>query len=141
MCSDGNLVLDRGTALGTHKILLFPQNLLHWPPLCQFVDEFVQVADFPHERFIDVLNAYATYDPGHKRAEGIEVGCLGKKRLKVAVICKCFSKLLIGIPGEPADDGVDFLLGAALSLYLGNVERVHAGKAGGVDAVGHGGIV
>lgn len=35
--------------------LLTSKNLFHWPSLCQFVNKFIQVADFAHYRLLDFL--------------------------------------------------------------------------------------
>jgi hypothetical protein len=42
-----------------HNRLRLPQNLLHRFPLCEFIDEFVQVTDFAHGWFGDFLDADA----------------------------------------------------------------------------------
>lgn len=44
---------------------LFSQDLLHRFPVGEFVDQFVQVADFLHRRFLDVFHANATDRTGN----------------------------------------------------------------------------
>ena len=38
---------------------LGPQNLVHRLPLCQFIDQFIQIAYFPHRRLLNVFHSDA----------------------------------------------------------------------------------
>ena len=52
---------------GTMRIPLFylgSQYLIHGFTLCQFIDQFVQIADFPHGGFLDFFNPNTANDTG-----------------------------------------------------------------------------
>jgi hypothetical protein len=49
------------------------QDFFHGPPLGEFVDQLIQIAQFPHEGFFDVLNAVAADHASDKRPRGIQL--------------------------------------------------------------------
>lgn len=74
VCSDGGLVWSKRSHAQAQNIKpcafeppawLFSQDLLHRFPVGEFVDQFVQVADFLHRRFLDVFHANATDRTGN----------------------------------------------------------------------------
>lgn len=40
----------------TEQVWLSSQNFLHRFPLCQLVDQLIQVSDFPHKRVLNLLH-------------------------------------------------------------------------------------
>lgn len=55
-----------------------PQNLLHRLTLRKFIDEFIEVANFLHERFFDGLDAHTANDACDEVTVGIQGGSFRK---------------------------------------------------------------
>lgn len=65
------------------KVRLLSQNLFHNLPLCQLVDQLVQIANFPHYGFIDVFQPDTTDHPLDRSASGVQAGGFCKEGFKI----------------------------------------------------------
>lgn len=112
-----------------------PKDLLHRLSFGQFVDQFIEVANFPHGWFLDVFYADAANDAFDLGAGRIQAGSFLEESLEILFGLHLAFQLALIIPGEPADDGIDFGPGASLLFGLGDVEGIDAGKAGGENTM------
>ena len=74
--------MDRGLRSG----LRFSQDLVHRFSLGQLVDQLVQVADFPHQGFLDLLDPDAANDALDQGSQGIDTRRLRKEGFKVRLL-------------------------------------------------------
>lgn len=116
-------------------LLFGAEDFFHGFAFGEFVDEFVEVADFAHEWFFDFFDAYAADDAFDEGSVGVEFGGFGEEVFEVGFFIEVGLELSLGVAGEPADDFIDFSLGAVFFLGFGDVVGVDAGKAHGVDFV------
>ncbi len=56
------------------RVLSPPQNLLHWSPFGKLINQFVQVANLPHQRLFDFFDTHATNYPFDQAKLRIECG-------------------------------------------------------------------
>ena len=69
---------------------LLPQNLLHLLPFCQFIDQFVEVANFLHQRLFDLFHvAHSHTTPLISARLGFMAGACAKKVLKSLPCVSC----------------------------------------------------
>ncbi len=111
------------------------QDLFHRFAFGDLVDEFVEIADRLHRRLFDIFDSDTADDAFNFRAEGIEFRCISEEGLEVRLRLEMRIQFLLAVPGEPAGDFINLCLGAALSLYLRDVEGIHSRDAHREDAV------
>lgn len=112
------------------------QNPLHLLPLGQLIDQFVEDADFAHQRVFDLLHPHAADDAGDEQSRRVE-GRGGREEVaKTGAGGERGRERGVAVPGEPAEDFVHFGPAAALPFGLLHIERVNARDGHGVDAFG-----
>ena len=79
---------------------LFSQNFLHRSTLGEFVDQFVQVADFPHCGFLDVFHADAADHSCNQRSRGIHLRRMREEILEVCVLRQLIIQRLLAVPRQ-----------------------------------------
>src|SRR6185369_7621436 len=62
-----------------------PQNLFKRLALCEFIDEFVEIANFLHERVLNFLHANAAHHALDKGDIWVDLRCLGEESLEVGL--------------------------------------------------------
>lgn len=114
--------------------LQIPQNLLHLPALCQFIHELIQVPHFPGQRVLDVLDPVPADDAGNQRSIRVQ-GSVLEELVKGDLLVNVLLQRSGIEAGQPLDDLVKFLFGAAFPLYFGQVHRVYRSEGHFGDAV------
>jgi hypothetical protein len=105
-----------GGAQSVHEPLA-AQSLVHRLAPRQLIDQLVEVADLPHQRVVDLLDAHPTDRAGDRRGTR---RARGQMTLQGGFV----------EAGEPLDDAMQLRLRAPLLLDLRHVVRVHRAKAG-----------
>jgi hypothetical protein len=72
-----------------------PQYLFHRFPFCQFIDQFIEIADIPHHRILDLLYSDAANDTFDQSASRIQL----RRSLRKVSMSPVFSVVL----ATPAD--------------------------------------
>src|SRR5690606_33149361 len=97
-------------------------------PARELIHQLVEPADLLHQRVLDLLDAYAADHALDEAHVGVHTRRLGEEGLEVGTVGDDLLELLLGVAGEPGDDGVELLLRASLLLHLGDVQRVDAAE-------------
>lgn len=111
------------------------EDFLHGAAFGEFVDEFVEVADFAHEGVFDFFDPDAADDAFDLGAGGIEFGGFVEEGFEVGTFFEMFFEGLVGVSGQPSEDLIDFGFGASFLFGFGDVVGVDARDGGGVDPV------
>ncbi len=112
-----------------------PQNLLHRPALGEFVDEFVEDADFAHGGFFDLLDADAADEAGDEGAVGVQPGGVLEEVYEDGLLGDLLLQRFLRVAGVPADHLVELVGGAALFRDLRDIMRIDAGEGHEAGAV------
>ena len=82
----GPLNTPRDELVWSQQAWLFSQNFFHRSTLGEFVNQFVQVADFSHGGFLDVLHVDAANNSGNQRSGGIHLRCMREEIFEVCFL-------------------------------------------------------
>src|SRR5579871_1839814 len=81
------------------KTTLLPQDLLQGFSLRQLIDQLVQIANFPHERFFDVLDPNPAYQALYQRPCRIQLRRLCEERFEGFSALELRIELLLAVSG------------------------------------------
>lgn len=113
----------------------FPEYLLHRFPLRKLVDQLIEVANFLHPWILNIFHADAADHPCNQIPQRIQSRGLTKELLEAGFRLQFGVEFLLGVARQPADDLIDLGSGASFPLRLGDIVRIDAGKACGIDSM------
>src|SRR5690606_10635119 len=112
-----------------------PHNLLKRLPLCELINQFVQVPRLLYQGILNFFHTHTAYYALNKRAIWVNSRGLGKKCLEVTLLFYLLLQPCLVIASQPADDLVDFVSGTILPLRFLDIQRIHFREFNRRDAI------
>ena len=120
---------------GSSFSLWFTQNLVHRFALGQFVDQLIEIANFPHRRFFDFFNSNTANQTLDQSPQRIHRRGIGKKCFKVCFLRQLSFQFALGVSGEPKNDFIYLTFRPSLFFCLCKIKGIDAGETRCVDSM------